>query len=84
MLARDLQKAGVLIESGYPFFGYEDSPRRYFRMAYSSIPAGRIPEGLARTAPSDQNSPAGSGVTQNLILEIIGSEEGYIKKSRFG
>jgi len=33
---------------------------------------------------SDQNSPAGSGVIQNLMSEIIGSEEGHIKKLKFG
>ena len=49
-LARDLQQRGVLIESGYPFFAYDDRPCRYFRMAYSSIPTGRIREGVARTA----------------------------------
>lgn len=49
-LARDLQADGVLIESGSPFFAAVDQPCRFFRMAYSSIPADRIAEGVARTA----------------------------------
>ncbi len=48
-LARRLRDDGVLIESGSPFFsGHE--PCRYFRMAYSSIPLGRIAEGVALVA----------------------------------
>lgn len=49
-LARDLRADGVLIESGSPFFAAVDQPCRFFRMAYSSIPADRIAEGVARTA----------------------------------
>jgi len=49
-LMHELRQDGVLIESGFPFFAYDDSPCRYFRMAYSSIPAERIAEGVARTA----------------------------------
>ncbi len=36
----------VLIESGSPFFPPGHGPCRYFRMAYSSIPAERIAEGV--------------------------------------
>jgi GntR family transcriptional regulator/MocR family aminotransferase len=49
-LMLDLRQEGVLIESGFPFFAYDDRPCRFFRMAYSSIPAGRIAEGVAATA----------------------------------
>ena len=49
-LMQELRSDGVLIESGFPFFANDDRPCRYFRMAYSSIPAGRIAEGVARTA----------------------------------
>jgi GntR family transcriptional regulator / MocR family aminotransferase len=50
ILARELQNDGVLIESGSPFFPTDNRPCRYFRMAYSSIPADRIAEGVKRTA----------------------------------
>jgi len=50
MLARELQKEGVLIEPGGPFFPNDDGPCRYFRMGYSSIAADRIDEGVALTA----------------------------------
>lgn len=49
-LARDLIEQGVLIESGATFFPGEDPPRNYYRLAYSSIPAERIPEGIALIA----------------------------------
>lgn len=49
-LARVLMDGGVLIESGAPFFPDDDRPCRFFRMAYSSIAADRIPEGIALTA----------------------------------
>jgi GntR family transcriptional regulator/MocR family aminotransferase len=49
-LMHELRKEGVLIETGFPFFAYDDGPCRYFRMAYSSIPADRIAQGVARTA----------------------------------
>ncbi len=49
-LMHELRGEGVLIESGFPFFAYDDNPCRYFRMAYSSIPASHIAEGVARTA----------------------------------
>ncbi len=49
-LARDLVEDGVLIEPGHPFFAGADHPLNFCRLAYSSIPAERIPEGIARIA----------------------------------
>lgn len=49
-LVEELRNDGVLIESGSPFFPDPDAPCRFFRMAYSSIPADRIAEGVRRTA----------------------------------
>ena len=46
-LAATLQEKGVLIEPGATFFPQEDGPRRFYRLAYSSIPKERIPEGIA-------------------------------------
>ena len=45
-LALKLQGKGVLIEPGAKFFPQEDGPRRFYRLAYSSIPKERIPEGI--------------------------------------
>lgn len=45
-LARDLQARGVLIEPGAPFFAAADPPTAYYRLAYSSIPAARIEDGV--------------------------------------
>jgi len=49
-LALDLRSEGVLIEEGRPFFGHPDPTDRFYRIAYSSIPAEQIPEGIARIA----------------------------------
>ncbi len=46
ILADSLEKKGVLIEAGNPFFEGEDCPRNFFRLAYSSIDARKIPEGV--------------------------------------
>ncbi|MEM6374922.1 MAG: PLP-dependent aminotransferase family protein [Pseudomonadota bacterium] len=46
-LALDLQRKSVLIEPGAPFFGREDPPCNFYRLAYSSIDAARIPAGIA-------------------------------------
>lgn len=46
-LASNLRLMGVLIEPGATFFTQEDGPRRFYRLAYSSIPKERIPEGIA-------------------------------------
>ena len=49
-LAKTLQAYGVLIEPGAPFFAAENPPKEFFRLAYSSIPVARIPEGIALIA----------------------------------
>ncbi len=51
VLARKLDADSVLIEPGAPFFAQGAGRRHnYFRLAYSSIPTSRIPEGIARIA----------------------------------
>lgn len=45
-LARRLSHKGVLIEPGRAFFAGDNQPENYYRMAYSSIPNARIPEGI--------------------------------------
>jgi len=45
-----LRTRGVLIEPGAAFFGGDHPPRRFFRLAYSSIPASRIETGVAHIA----------------------------------
>jgi GntR family transcriptional regulator/MocR family aminotransferase len=47
-LALALRDDSVLIEPGLPFFSATDAPRRFYRIAYSSISSERIPEGIAR------------------------------------
>lgn len=49
-LANALRERSVLIEPGAPFFAGPDRPSSFFRLAYSSIPAQRIEEGVARIA----------------------------------
>ena len=49
-LAEKLRSRDVLIEPGEPFFDPASAPKNFFRLAYSSIPASRIPEGIARIA----------------------------------
>ncbi|CAN5772996.1 PLP-dependent aminotransferase family protein [soil metagenome] len=49
-LAARLQKKGVLIESGTPFFEDQAPPCRFFRMAFSSIAADRIEAGVRLVA----------------------------------
>jgi GntR family transcriptional regulator/MocR family aminotransferase len=49
-LARRLQAQGVLIEPGHSFFTGPAQPRNFYRLAYSSIPAGRIEKGVALVA----------------------------------
>ena len=49
-LACDLRARGVLIEPGHSFFHPAAPPRNFYRLAYSSIPSDRIPEGIARIA----------------------------------
>ncbi|MCP5037300.1 MAG: PLP-dependent aminotransferase family protein [Rhodobacteraceae bacterium] len=50
ILAENLKTAGVLIEPGAPFFSPATPPQNYFRLAYSSIPAERIAEGVKKIA----------------------------------
>lgn len=49
-LAQVLRADGVLIEPGGPFFDHPTRGDQYYRIAYSSIIAERIPEGIARIA----------------------------------
>jgi len=55
LLAHKLRQSDVLIEPGAPFFDPANAPKNYFRLAYSSIPSERIPEGIARIAAALQN-----------------------------
>lgn len=48
--AEALREDGVLIEPGAPFFDGGEEPIPYFRMAYSSIAAEKIDEGVRRIA----------------------------------
>ncbi|WP_204112832.1 PLP-dependent aminotransferase family protein [Shimia biformata] len=45
-LTARLSERGVLIEPGQPFFGGDKQPGNYYRLAYSSIPANRIRDGV--------------------------------------
>lgn len=49
-LAYRLYDRGVVIEPGRSFFSPTDDARRFYRLAYSSIPAEKIPEGIRRIA----------------------------------
>lgn len=49
-LAKALAEKDVLIEPGHPFFRRDQRETRFYRLAYSSIPSERIPEGVARIA----------------------------------
>tara|TARA_R110002049_G_scaffold117332_3_gene270674 strand:+ start:68815 stop:70278 length:1464 start_codon:yes stop_codon:yes gene_type:complete len=49
-LAQRLHASGVLIEPGRVFFSGADKPSNYYRLAYTSIPSARIPEGVAMIA----------------------------------
>jgi GntR family transcriptional regulator/MocR family aminotransferase len=55
-LAHRLQSDSVLVEPGAPFFAGEDPPNDYLRLAYSSIPASRIPEGIRLIANAIRNT----------------------------
>ncbi len=48
ILARALRADGVLIEPGESFFDPGRLRQNHYRLAYSSIPPARIPEGVAR------------------------------------
>jgi len=47
VLDERLRARSVLIEPGQPFFRGPAAPRNYYRLAYSSIPSERIPDGIA-------------------------------------
>lgn len=49
-LAQDLHAQGVLIEPGRVFFDPAHAPRNFYRLAYSTIPVGRIAEGVGLIA----------------------------------
>ncbi|WP_239479587.1 PLP-dependent aminotransferase family protein [Actibacterium sp. 188UL27-1] len=49
-LAHSLRPKGVLIEPGAPFFSDTNRASRYYRLAYSSIPANRIAAGIGLIA----------------------------------
>jgi GntR family transcriptional regulator/MocR family aminotransferase len=57
-LGRALRDDSVLIEPGRPFFTPPLAPGNFYRIAYSSIPAERIPEGIARIAVALRRSTA--------------------------
>ena len=48
VLAANLLQDGVLIEPGATFFASGTPPSQFIRLAYSSIVASKIPEGIAR------------------------------------
>lgn len=50
VLAERLRAEGVLIEPGRAFFDPARAPRNFYRLAYSSSPPARIPEGITRIA----------------------------------
>ncbi|MFH5775436.1 PLP-dependent aminotransferase family protein [Paracoccus sp. NGMCC 1.201697] len=50
VLARTLKPQGVLIEPGRPFFRGGEAGAAFYRLAYSSIAAQEIDEGIARIA----------------------------------
>lgn len=54
VLASALRDRDVLIEPGAPFFAAQQPEKHYMRLAYSSITADRIPEGIARIADAMQ------------------------------
>ena len=55
-LAERLREDSVLIEPGAPFFPDGKPPVEYYRLAYSSIPAARIPEGIGLIAKAMDGS----------------------------
>ncbi|HVW55356.1 MAG TPA: GntR family transcriptional regulator, partial [Rhizobiaceae bacterium] len=46
LLAERLRPLGVLIEPGHVFFDSENAPLDFYRLAYSSIDASKIEEGI--------------------------------------
>ncbi|MCK8462763.1 PLP-dependent aminotransferase family protein [Aliiroseovarius sp. S1339] len=56
-LAAALQAKDVVIEPGAPFFGDDAPPTNFYRLAYSSIPASRIPKGISLIAEAIAATP---------------------------
>ncbi|MDG1102464.1 MAG: PLP-dependent aminotransferase family protein, partial [Ascidiaceihabitans sp.] len=61
-LAATLQKQGVLIEPGESFFGGDDRPKHFYRLAYSSIPATRISDGVAIVAQAIRDAQTSGAI----------------------
>ena len=61
LLAEHAAAEGVLIEAGDVFYGPADPPLNFFRLAYSSIPEGRIGEGWRGLPPLSRTFAAGPG-----------------------
>jgi len=57
-LSERLRLDSVLIEPGAAFFAGPDKPTCYYRLAYSSIPAGRIRDGIALVARAVRQAQA--------------------------
>lgn len=57
-LAETLKARDVLIEPGWPFFADPAQGDGFFRLAYSSISAARIPEGIRRIATAIREARA--------------------------
>jgi GntR family transcriptional regulator / MocR family aminotransferase len=55
-LAAKLREHGVLIEPGHWFFDANNAPRHFYRLAYSSIDKGSIPEGVRLIAAEIEKS----------------------------
>ena len=55
-LAERLKVDKVLIEPGAPFFSVDAPPTEYLRLAYSSIPSSRIPDGIRLIANAIRSS----------------------------
>lgn len=55
-LAEALRAQSVLVEPGAPFFAGETPPEEYLRLAYSSIPSSRIPDGIRLIAEEIRSS----------------------------
>ena len=55
-LAERLKVDKVLIEPGAPFFSGDTPPTEYLRLAYSSIPSSRIPDGIRLIANAIRSS----------------------------
>jgi GntR family transcriptional regulator/MocR family aminotransferase len=61
-LAEMLRAQGVLIDPGESFFGGDARPQHFYRLAYSSIPANTIAQGVSLIAKAIKTYPA-SGPT---------------------